>query len=122
MTDADEVLAADDARLAALIAADVDALDRLCSDNLVLVHADGRQDGKAAFLEHARSGRLRYRSIVRNTTSVTVSGNVGIVCAAIAVEVTTNGEHRASPVRYMGVWTNAGGAWKLLAIDNVRPQ
>jgi ketosteroid isomerase-like protein len=122
MTDDDEVLAADDARLAALIAADVDALDRLCSNDLVLVHADGRRDGKAAFLEHTRSGRLRYRSIARETTSVTVSGNVGIVCASLAVEVTANGEQRASPVRYMSVWTNAAGAWKLLAIDNVRPQ
>lgn len=121
MTDEDGVLAADDARLAALIAADVDALDHLCARDLVFVHANGRQDDKAAFLEEARSGHIRYRSIVRTATSVTVSGNVGIVYASTAVEVMMNGERRASPVRYMSVWTNGSGAWKLLAIDNVRP-
>jgi ketosteroid isomerase-like protein len=121
MTDEDGVLAADDARLAALIAADVDALDRLCADDLVFVHANGRQDDKAAFLEQTRSGHLRYRSIVRKTTNVTVSGGIAIVYASVEVEVTTNGERRASPVRYMSVWTKVGGAWKMLAIDNVRP-
>jgi len=121
MTDEDGVLAADDARLAALIAADVDALDRLCADDLVFVHANGRQDGKAAFLEQARSGHIRYRSIVRKTTSVTVAGSIAIVYASIEVEVTMNGEQRASPVRYMSVWTHGSGEWKLLAIDNVRP-
>jgi ketosteroid isomerase-like protein len=121
MTAEERVLAADDARLAALIAADADALDRLCADDLVFVHANGRQDDKAAFLEQTRSGHLRYRSIVRNITSVTVSGNIAIVYASVDVEVTTNGERRASPVRYMSVWTNGGGEWKMLAIDNVRP-
>lgn len=123
MTDNDVVLAADDARLAALIAADADALDRLCADDLVFVHANGRQDDKAAFLEQARSGHIRYRSIERKTTSVTVSGSIGIVNASIEVQVTlSNGEHRASPARYMSVWTNGTGGWKLLAMDNVRPQ
>jgi ketosteroid isomerase-like protein len=121
MTDEDEVLAADDARLAALIAADVDALDRLCAGDLVFVHANGRQDDKAAFLEQARSGHIRYRSIMRKATSITVSGNIAIVYASIEVEVTMNGEPRASPVRYMSVWRNGAGGWQLLAIDNVRP-
>ena len=121
MTDNDAVLAADDARLAALIAADVDALDRLCADDLVFVHGNGRQDDKAGFLAQTRSGHIRYRSIARKTTRVNVSGNVAILCASIEVEVTMNGEPRSSPVRYMSVWTNGSGAWTLLAIDNTRP-
>jgi ketosteroid isomerase-like protein len=121
MTDEDGVLAADDARLAALIAGNVEALDRLCADDLVFVHANGHQDGKTGFLEQTRSGHIRYRSIVRKTTNVTVSGTVAIVYASVGVEVTMNGEQRASHVRYMSVWTNGTGEWKLLAIDNVRP-
>jgi ketosteroid isomerase-like protein len=58
---------------------------------------------------------------VRKTTNVTVSGNAAIVYASVDVEVTMNGEPRASHVRYMSVWTNGAGEWKLLAIDNVRP-
>jgi len=121
MTENAAVLAADDARLAAIIAADVDALDRLLSPELVFVHANGRQDDKPAFLEHTRSGHIRYRAITRNETSVKVSGNIAILCASTHVEVTTGGEARSSPVRYMSVWTKDTGAWLLLAIDMVRP-
>ena len=122
MTDDDAVLAADDARLAALIAADFESLDRLLSDELVFVHGNGKQDGKRAFLDHARSGDIRYTAIGRDETTVRVSGDVAILCASIHVEVLMRGERLcASPVRYMGVWKKAAGAWRLLAMDNVRP-
>jgi len=121
MTEHDAVLAADDARLAALIDADADALDRLFADELVFVHANGRQDDKPGFLAHTRSGHIHYRSIARGEHTVTVTGSVAILYATVNVEVTVAGEARTSPVRYMGVWTKRPAGWQLLAIDNVRP-
>jgi ketosteroid isomerase-like protein len=121
MTEHDAVLAADDARLQALIDADVDALDRLFADELVFVHANGRQDDKAAFLAHARSGHIQYRSIVRGEYTVTVTGSVAILYATANMEVTLAGEQRSATTRYMGVWTKRPAGWQMLAIDNVRP-
>jgi ketosteroid isomerase-like protein len=121
MTEHDAVLAADDARLQALIDADVDALDRLFADELVFVHANGRQDDKAGFLAHTRSGHIHYRSIARGAHTVTVTGSVAILYATVNVEVTMAGEQRSSSVRYMGVWTKRAAGWQMLAIDNVRP-
>jgi ketosteroid isomerase-like protein len=120
MTDDDAVLAADDARLAALVACDLDALFGIVHAELVFVHADGRREDKAAFLEHTRSGRVRYRAITRGETHVTVSGDVAILCARADLEVTVAGEPRSSPLRYMSVWTRVSSGWQLLAIDNVR--
>jgi ketosteroid isomerase-like protein len=120
MTDDDAVLAADDARLAALVACDVDALDRLVHAELIFVHADGRREGKGAFLEHTRSGRVRYRAITRGETQVTVTGDVAVLCACADLEVTVAGELRSSPLRYMSVWTRGPAGWYMLAIDNVR--
>ena len=120
MTDDDAVLAADDARLAALIACDLDALDRLLRAELIFVHADGRRDGKAAFLDHTRTGHVRYRAIARGETHVTVSGDVAVLNARAELEVTVAGEPRTSPLRYMSVWTRGPSGWQLLAIDNVR--
>jgi ketosteroid isomerase-like protein len=120
MTDDDAVLAADDAHHAALIACDLDALDRLVHADLVFVHNDGRREGKAAFLEHTRAARVRYRAITRGETHVTVSGDVAVLNARAALEVTVAGEPRSSPLRYMSVWTRGPSGWQLLAIDNVR--
>jgi len=121
ITDNTEVLAADDARLTAIIAADVDTLERLLRPEFVFVHADGRLQNKPGFLEQVRSGHIRYRSIARNEAAVTLAGDVAILCAAVQFDVTIGGEERTSPARYMSVWTKGAGGWQLLAIDNARP-
>jgi ketosteroid isomerase-like protein len=121
MTEDDAVLAADDRRLKAMIAADVDALDRLFADELIVVHGNGVREDKSAHLESYRSGRLRYRTIERSETQIAVTGNVAVVCALLNVEVTIGGENKSSPVRYMGVWIKGADGWRMLAIDNVRP-
>jgi ketosteroid isomerase-like protein len=115
------VLAADDARLTAIVAADVDALDRMLLPEFVFVHADGRLENKHGFLEYVRSGHVRYRSIARNEAAVTLAGGIAILCAAVQFDVTIGGEERTSPARYMSVWTKGAGGWQLLAIDNARP-
>jgi ketosteroid isomerase-like protein len=63
---------------------------------------------------------VRYRAIARGETHVTVSGNVGVVCARVELDVTVGGEPRSSPLRYMSVWTRGSADWQMLAIDNVR--
>jgi ketosteroid isomerase-like protein len=120
MTDDEAVLAADEARLTALVAGDIEALFGIVHEELVFVHADGRREGKAALLEHTRSGRVRYRAIARGETGVTVCGDIAILCARAELEVTVAGEPRTSPLRYMSVWTRRPSGWQLLAIDNVR--
>ena len=121
MTEHEAVLAVDDARLQAMIAADVDALDRLSCAELIFVHANGRREDKPAFLAAARSGHIRYKTIARGETFVDVTGDVAVLCAKIDVDVTVAGEPRSSPVRYMSVWVKRASEWKLLAIDVTRP-
>lgn len=121
VTDDDAVLALDDARLRALLHDDVAALERLLSDDLVFVHANGRQDGKRAYLDYCRSGHVRYRSIARRNATMTIAGPVAVLCASIDMDVTMNGEERSATARYMSVWTKAASGWTLLAIEMVRP-
>lgn len=121
MTEDEAVLAVDDTRLRAMIAGDVDALDRLSAAELIFVHATGRREDKPAYLAAARSGHIRYKTIMRGETTVNVTGDVAILCATIYVDVTVGGEPRTSPVRYMSVWIKRASEWKLLAIDVTRP-
>lgn len=121
MTESEAVLAADDARLHALIASDVDALERLLCDDLVFVHANGRRDDKLSFLDDCRSGHIRYRSIARRDPLVTIAGDVAVLCASADMEVTVGGEARSATARTMSVWTKTPAGWKLFAIDMVRP-
>ena len=58
-----EVLAVDDARTAALIAADRPALDRTLARELRYVHSNGLTQDRAAYLAAAVGGAMQYRVI-----------------------------------------------------------
>lgn len=55
--------AADDARVAAMIAADPAKLDAMFSDELLYVHSSGKADTKASFTEALTSGKSKYNSV-----------------------------------------------------------
>jgi hypothetical protein len=117
MSDQATLIAADDARLAAMLGADIDALDALFADELVFVHTRGRREDKAAYLESLRSGRLRYRSLTRTSIDARVVGEVGILTGMLAMEVTAHDAVRSADARFMTVWLWRNGRWVLLAVD-----
>ena len=121
VTENDAVLAADDARLQALLAGDVNALEPLLSDDLVFVHANGRQEDKRGYLAYCRSGHIDYRAIVRREPTLKFAAGVAVLCATVDMDVMLDGTRRSATARYMSVWTKSAADWKLLAIDMVRP-
>ena len=60
---AEAVLQAEQSRRLALLAGDLERLDALLSPQLVYIHSSGGQDSKASYLEHMRSGSLKYLSL-----------------------------------------------------------
>ena len=78
-TDADEVLAADDARYRAMERSDLAALDRLCADELSYAHSSGVRDTKAEYLGTVASGYYRYHRIDHPVERIEVVGGTAIV-------------------------------------------
>ena len=74
-----EVLAADDARYAAMIAQDFDALGKLLADDLLYTHSTSATDTKAQYLAALRSGKYRYRAARREGVTVRIQGTIAIV-------------------------------------------
>jgi hypothetical protein len=59
---ANEVMAAEEARTAALNRSDIAALERIMADDVTYIHASGRVDTKKSYLDAIRSGQLHYIS------------------------------------------------------------
>jgi hypothetical protein len=59
---AKQVLAAEQARTAALEHSDVATLERIMADEVTYIHASGKVDTKESYLDAIRSGQLRYIS------------------------------------------------------------
>jgi hypothetical protein len=111
-----DVLAVDDARTAALIAADRPALDRTLARELRYVHSNGLTQDRAAYLDAAVGGAMQYRVIKPlERQARPVSETVVLVTGSNHVEVVLNGKPLQADVLYTAVYVQEGGGWKMTA-------
>lgn len=122
-----EVIAAENARTAALTHQDVAALDKLLSDDLTYIHASGRIDNKKTMLEAVKSDQLHYISWTSKEMHVRMFGHTAILDGEYAVKVINRS---ASPdtldlnVLFLGVYAKSGSHWRLIAwqtTKDIRP-
>jgi uncharacterized protein (TIGR02246 family) len=114
-----EVLAVEDARRAALVAHDLDALDALFDDTLVHVHAPGLVHTKALLMEHVAT-RQAYLDVTRDDLVVrTVGDDVAVVTGRIVNRLRTaeGGERTLGGVATQVLARDAGGRWRFVSFQ-----
>jgi hypothetical protein len=114
------VLQAEEARRQALLSSDLAALEALLSPELVYVHSSGGQDSKASYLEHMRSGSLKYLSMSLDALQAHPASYCCIVTGRMSAEVIRHGQTMQIKSQFMTVWapaagTNAQPVWQLQA-------
>ena len=113
---AEDVLAADSARLAALIAADRPALDATLAHELHYVHANGLTQDRAAYVQSAVGGAMKYVNITPLERQVRVlAPQVALLTGSNRVAVVLDGKPLQADVLYTAVYVQEAGAWKLTA-------
>lgn len=113
---AEDVLAVDAARTAALIAADRAALDATLADALRYVHGNGLVQDRAAYLEAAVGGAMTYTAIRPVQQQVRVlSPQVALLTGSNRVAVLLDGKPLQLDVLYTAVYVQQDGTWKLTA-------
>jgi ketosteroid isomerase-like protein len=99
----------------ALLASNVEALDRIYADTLVYTHSNASVDTKATYLDSIRSGRARYLSLVRDEIRVQLYGETAIVTCHWKVESIGNGKRNQTNARYIHVYVRQQGTWRMAA-------
>ena len=113
-----EVLAVEKSRTVALVHADVEALDKLLADDLTYVHATGKIDTKASFLEAVRLGDLRYLSWEPKDLQVRLLGSSAVLTGNYhvkALDQRVQGESLDVHVIILSVYAKRGGRWQQVA-------
>lgn len=119
-----EVLRADEQRIAALLANDVKALDRLYADELVYIHSAGKIDGKKAYLASLAAGNLTYVSLRYDPAPrVTVAGpDTAIVTGKTFIEA----KNKAGPMKRVlttvTVYVRRGATWQAISYQGTPTQ
>jgi Domain of unknown function (DUF4440) len=109
------VLAAEDRRYRAMIDADLDTLDELCSDELSYAHSNGVRDTKAEYFAKLREGYYVYHRIDHPVERVEVAGDAAVVVGRMTADLDSGGVRKTIDCLAVAVWTRSAGTWRLLA-------
>jgi ketosteroid isomerase-like protein len=116
-----EVLAAEDARFAAMLRADTAALADMLADDLLYVHTTARVETKAQFVTAVGSGAIQYLSFVPMERRVTlIAPGAALVTGRAKARVIVAGPPTDSEVRYIAVYTRLDDQWQLRGWQTTR--
>lgn len=119
--DAAAVLSAEDARFAAMVAADPDAMRRWMADDLEYVHSTGVVESRPQLIDTIQEARLRYREVMPSDRSVAFLGSDAAIVQGQARFGIEAGPKRLDFVgRYLAVYRREGGDWRLRAWQSLR--
>lgn len=108
------VLSADDQRLDAMRAGDVETLARLLCDDVRYIHSGGDRDDKAGYLGSLRSGALVYLHIDPPQRSVSaLAPGVVLVEGRMAMTLALGGVEKRLDVLFTMVWLYRDDGWRL---------
>ncbi len=118
----DAVLRADQARLAAMMAGDGAALARLMSEELRFVHSDGRIESKADYVKNMLAGDTAYTDAkTSGVETLKPSTDVVVLIGAQEMRKRLGPTWSEVKLRYMALWRNEGGTWRMFAWQSMRP-
>ena len=114
MPEAEDVLEAQSAKFAALVARDLETLELLLDDDLTYVHASGGADNKARFLQNV--AERGYLGVTCKSTEVRILGDVAVVTGLADIHVTSEVRFDA---RFTDVWHRREG-WRNVAWQSTK--
>lgn len=112
---------ADEERIAATIAGDATKLSQLLSEQLRYAHADGRIQGKIQFVAAASGNTTKYLSVVpRDVEFQQIAAGAVAMSGQAHLVVVVSGSRVEFDLRFLAIWREEAGQWRLLAYQSAR--
>lgn len=116
------VFKADQERLDAMMTGNVSALARVLSDELVFVHSDGRVESKGDYVKNLLAGDTAYeKAVTADVRTLEPAKGVVILIGAQTMRKRLGGTWSDVSLRFMSVWRNEDGDWRMVAWQSMRP-
>jgi hypothetical protein len=97
----------------------VEALDKLFTEEAVFVHMGGTMT-RSQELEVIKSGRIQYKDAQIQEVSVRFVGTTAILLNRIRLVAVVGGNEVVNPFTVTEVYVQQGGAWKLASLSFTR--
>jgi len=112
----DEIVAADEERMAATIASDSERLDAIYSDELRYAHSSGKVDDKESMIKSLTSGGVIYESFEYKERDFLVAGpGVVLMSGTVLIHAEIPTGKVVVELNFLSVWRNEDGHWRFLS-------
>lgn len=119
--DLDAVLAAEDARFAAMIAADPEAMRRWFAEDLSYVHSTGVVEDREQLIASIVGRKLTYLAVEPSERRVVFQGADSAFVHGVAnIKARSGGNTLDFPARYLAVYALQDASWRLRAWQSLR--
>ncbi|HYL97464.1 MAG TPA: nuclear transport factor 2 family protein [Blastocatellia bacterium] len=115
-----QVLAAEEEWAEAVVRADVEAIDRIVSEDFMATNPFGETRYKEEFIANIRDGSPAYKYINREDPEVRIYGNVAVVTGNARTEGTYKGMDVSGPYRYTAIYVQDASRWRSVGIHFTR--
>ena len=112
---ADQIEQLEQQRSQAIVNGDMDTLDALYANEFYYNRAGGDSLSKAAYFAFLQSGDIKVRRAVRDEVTIRVYGDTAVVTGVQHIDAHLKGQDTKVNLRYLHVWVNGPGGWKLVA-------
>jgi hypothetical protein len=110
------VTAANDARVAAMLAPTREKLEAVLSPDLRYTHSNGQIDSKASLIDSLLDGSAKYTKCHFHECSFTFPApGIALMAGRFDVKAVVKGNAAESTISFLAVWRLEKGEWKFLA-------
>jgi len=118
----EDVLRIDASRLVAMMAGDGATLDHVFSEEIVFIHSDGRSEGKRDYIKNMTAGDTAYEGVMTSGVEARqITADVVILSGVQEMRKKLGPEWSFIKLRFMSVWRNESGTWRMVAWQSLRP-
>lgn len=117
---AEMIIELDKKRMTATAQKDVATLQKLLCKGLIYTHSSARVDTKQSLIEAMESGKTVYTSIVPSEVKAQDLGNAVVLTGVAAISVNSNGKPNSFRVRFIDVYENQNGTWRMVTWQSTK--
>ncbi|MFA7505790.1 MAG: nuclear transport factor 2 family protein [Burkholderiaceae bacterium] len=112
----DQILALDEARIAATLAGDLSRLEPLMGSSLRYVHSSGTDEDRALYLQRVGEGFYDYQQLIPIARDCRRFGDVVLVNGDVEIDVIVREKGRKHfRSRYLQAWALEKGSWRMVS-------
>jgi len=116
----EDLIALDKAWAAAVVANDVDSVEKICSKDLIYSHSDGKVDSYDVYLNRLRNKTSNYQAIDISKITAKLHGDTAVVNVRAFFRVLADGEQINNDLSYTHIYLKRDGEWKMIAHQSAK--